>query len=441
MPRDSSGNYTLPSGNPVVTGTTIASSWGNATMGDIATEITDSLDRSGKGGMLAILKVFDGSVTTPGIGFASEPGTGIYRPAAQEWAVSISGVQEFLITTTGFTILGAGIITTPSVSSVALTVNSSPGVTGIAVVGPAGHFAAIQFNPDNSSHFGFIGAAGTTGDIASDSVIGDTVLRSSTGIRLNTNNGGASAVSINGQGNFLLNAPGSGIAAVINGVNAQQTLQINSGNSGTTGAPDLYITRAGSTANTIAEGPNIQLSDSTNNRSTILQNSGGQTELWQFNGSAWNQIYKILASNGFILNAPASGRALAVTAFAGVHPIIMTDSTGTSGPLNVGYLEVPQNLQTGNYTCVLADSGKAIDMNGTGLTATIPANSAVAYPIGTCLTFTNLNASSLSIAITTDTLVRAGSTSTGTRTLLQNGMATARKVSATGWFISGTGLT
>jgi len=47
----------------------------------------------------------------------------------------------------------------------------------------------------------------------------------------------------------------------------------------------------------------------------------------------------------------------------------------------------------------------------------------------------------VSIAITTDTLTLAGSTTTGTRSLAQNGVATAIKVASTSWIISGAGLT
>jgi hypothetical protein len=78
---------------------------------------------------------------------------------------------------------------------------------------------------------------------------------------------------------------------------------------------------------------------------------------------------------------------------------------------------------------------------GAGDTFTIPANGSVAYPVGTFLLFVNRDSNSLSIGITTDTLIFAGSTATGTRALIQNGMATAQKVEATVWLISGIGLT
>lgn len=49
MPRDGAGNYTLPSGNPVVTNTVISSSgWANPTLTDIAAALTMSLSRDGQ---------------------------------------------------------------------------------------------------------------------------------------------------------------------------------------------------------------------------------------------------------------------------------------------------------------------------------------------------------------------------------------------------------
>jgi hypothetical protein len=48
MSRNGSGTYTLPVGNPVVTGTTISSTWANTTLTDIASAITDSLAADGQ---------------------------------------------------------------------------------------------------------------------------------------------------------------------------------------------------------------------------------------------------------------------------------------------------------------------------------------------------------------------------------------------------------
>lgn len=109
-----------------------------------------------------------------------------------------------------------------------------------------------------------------------------------------------------------------------------------------------------------------------------------------------------------------------------------------------GFRGIPQNAQTGNYTCVASDAGKHIyhaSGAGAGDTYTIPANASVAYELGTTLTFINQDSNAVSIAITSDTLTLSSAGTTGTRTLAQNGIATAIKVTSTGWLISGTGLT
>lgn len=98
---------------------------------------------------------------------------------------------------------------------------------------------------------------------------------------------------------------------------------------------------------------------------------------------------------------------------------------------------------TGNYTIVMADSGRMVrheSGDGSGDTYTIPANATVALPIGTAITFVNLDSNALSIAITTDTMYLAGTTTTGTRSLPQNSWAVALKVTSTVWLISGPGL-
>ena len=48
MSRNGSGTYSLPAGNPVVTGTTISSTWANTTLTDIANAITGSLASDGQ---------------------------------------------------------------------------------------------------------------------------------------------------------------------------------------------------------------------------------------------------------------------------------------------------------------------------------------------------------------------------------------------------------
>lgn len=106
---------------------------------------------------------------------------------------------------------------------------------------------------------------------------------------------------------------------------------------------------------------------------------------------------------------------------------------------------IPQNSQSSAYELVLTDAGKHIYHPGADTTAriwTIPANGSVAYTIGTAITFVNdTSAGAITIAITSDTLVLAPDGTTGSRTLAANGIATAIKMTATRWMISGSGLT
>lgn len=48
MSRNGSGTYILPTGNPVVTGTTISSNWANTTLSDMATALTGSVAADGQ---------------------------------------------------------------------------------------------------------------------------------------------------------------------------------------------------------------------------------------------------------------------------------------------------------------------------------------------------------------------------------------------------------
>lgn len=91
MPRNASGEYTLPAGNPVAVGTLISPTWANPTMDDIGTELTNSLDRNGRGGMLVPFKFLDGTTNAPGLTFATEPGLGFYRAGTNDLRAAVGG--------------------------------------------------------------------------------------------------------------------------------------------------------------------------------------------------------------------------------------------------------------------------------------------------------------------------------------------------------------
>jgi hypothetical protein len=126
---------------------------------------------------------------------------------------------------------------------------------------------------------------------------------------------------------------------------------------------------------------------------------------------------------------------------AGLERFRITSTGGiTSSDLAdaVGYKGLPQNSQTASYTLALSDMGKHISITTGGVV--IPANGAVAFPIGSAVTIFNNSGSNQTISITTDTLRQAGTANTGSRTLAQYGVATVLKVTSTVWVISGAGV-
>lgn len=209
-----------------------------------------------------------------------------------------------------------------------------------------------------------------------------------------------------------------------------------------------------------------KLLQTSSNVVTSVNASGGSTGLSFSNGPVTSIGTLILggtlsASNGGTgltslgtgvaawLGTPSSANlASAVSDETGSGALVFAVQPSLTGATNngvsVGYLYLPNNDQSANYTTVLGDSGKLIRHPSTDANArtfTIPANSSVAYPIGTELTFTNLTSQVLSITISTDTLYLAGTTTTGTRSLAQNGICKATKVATSTWVIAGSGLT
>jgi hypothetical protein len=154
-----------------------------------------------------------------------------------------------------------------------------------------------------------------------------------------------------------------------------------------------------------------------------------------------------------ILKANSGGalaNATAGTDYVAPGGALGTPSSGTlsnctvDGTDAVGFRNAPVNSQSAAYTLVLADAGKVIlhpSTDANARTFTIPANSSVAYAVGTVLTFVNMTSQVVTIAITTDTLYLAGTGTTGSRSLAQYGMATAVKLTSTTWLINGSGLT
>jgi hypothetical protein len=108
--RNSSGTMSAISG-PYVSGTTISSAVLNGRFADIETEITQSLERSGKGAMLAPLRLTNGTFAAPSLTFDSDTDTGLYRIGANNLGVTAGGAKVLDVATTGLGVTGALSIT------------------------------------------------------------------------------------------------------------------------------------------------------------------------------------------------------------------------------------------------------------------------------------------------------------------------------------------
>ena len=197
------------------------------------------------------------------------------------------------------------------------------------------------------------------------------------------------------------------------------------------------LTHAGAFATTITATGTTSVTLPTSGTLAVYPGSG----IANSTGSAWGTSYTTTGSGTVV--------ALA-TSPSFTTPVLGTPTSGNlsnctaDGTSSVGFLNIPQNSQSAAYTLVLADAGKHIfhpSTDANARTYTIPANSSVAYAIGTAITFINMTSQVVTIAITTDTMYLSSAGTTGSRSLAQYGSATAIKMTTTTWLISGSGLT
>lgn len=130
---------------------------------------------------------------------------------------------------------------------------------------------------------------------------------------------------------------------------------------------------------------------------------------------------------------PAAGEFL----FTTDNKKVFIGDGSTAGGIGVGgAVAFEQSIKSVNYTLVLQDAGKQIfhpASDNLVRTYTIPANSAVSFPIGTVLQFAvDPSGVDVNIAINDDTLV-LGSGVTGTIRLDPGNILTAIKITSTKW--------
>jgi hypothetical protein len=336
---------------------------------------------------------------SPTFGYATHIGNNIYFDA--------NGVQRYRNTQTGASdlIVGPGTLYWYA-SGGAVTANAATGYTG-------GTGVYMGLSTSSMSLYQGIGLVSS----------GPVTIQSATGLVTNQ----STLAIFNGVGTTL-NYGGVATTMTFGAANGVTTFNANTGGI-------VYL------GNIIASG-NVTAG---NVLGTHYGNAIGTTSTYTGNitvgnvvttGNLYGNVVGIHYGNIVGTTSTLTGNITASYITANVTPAIT--STPVTG---VGYIGMPQNA-TGSTTLTIADAGRHIYVTSTGQTITIPANSSVAYPIGTTIAFVGgPSATTTTIAITTDTMYLAGTGTTGSRTLAAYGMATAVKVAATTWYINGSGLT
>lgn len=113
MAFNGSGTYNLPAGNPVVTGTTISSSWANTTLSDIATALSNCITRDGQSPATANLPMSSHKLT--GLAAGTTAGDSVrYEQVTSALAATGGTIDGVVI---GGTTAAAGSFTTLSASN------------------------------------------------------------------------------------------------------------------------------------------------------------------------------------------------------------------------------------------------------------------------------------------------------------------------------------
>lgn len=205
--RNSSGTFSSSIAD-FQTGTVIRSNDVNTVRDEFATEITDSLSRSAKGGMLAALKLYDGSAAIPSLTFSAQEGIGFYRAGNYDLRFVCDAAEKFRLTNLGAKVTGTFEATGNT------TVGGTLGVTGATTVGSLASSGAVS---------------GTTGTFTGDVTVDTNVLKvDTTNNRVGVGTASPNALLAVGHAGVI----DSGIPVQINAAStAEQYFGVNKGGS------------------------------------------------------------------------------------------------------------------------------------------------------------------------------------------------------------------
>lgn len=378
MPRNSNGDYSLPAGNPVVTGEVISSGWANTTLGDIATALTGSLSRNGEGAMLAGLELYDGTIGAPGLTWGTETTSGLYRAGASDfrWAIAGSDILGLGTTVRGYAPALFSGITGSSVATSGVGVGQLgagfPSVTWISATAPA-----------NERRW-------------------DAYVDTTTGTwSLATISDSGSAVA------FPITVSRTGTAVDTVGLNSPTVCT----------GPYLSV------ESTDPELRFIESDGAADNRAWEVLVAGGRFDLYAVDDSR--------STFTSFLRVDRTGTTIDTVNFP--------NGELQYGGLEVGFRGLNPSVTTGSENILSSDYGRAVVYTGSGgHTFTLQASA----PAGSIVTILNAGTGNLTITVSGGNLFwfnGSGSYPSGDRTLAAAGVITAYS-SGSSWYVWGTGL-
>src|SRR5581483_2688360 len=324
-------------GKPIVSGDNNA--WGtelntifdsiDSTLFSVQTTANAALPKAG-GTMTGALILAAGTVGAPALTFTGDTDNGLYYIGTNDWGLAGGGSKAIEINGTTITLPG-----------------------NLTVTGTTTHTGAVTFN----------GAANTlasaTGGAGLNIPHGAAPSAPNNGDAWTTTSG--FFVRINGSTKQMVDTSNAVLGSIANNT----ILGNNSGGSASaTALTASQVKTLLAIANTDVSGLGTA--------STVNTGTSGAT-LGLLNGN--------LTFSGNNTHSGTETMNGKVTASAGID---LTGPLATMSATEAGYMGLPQNSQSGNYTAVAADRGKRVFFTATA-TFTVPTNASVAYPIGTVL--------------------------------------------------------
>lgn len=381
MARDGSGNYNLPAGNPVVTGTVISSTQFNSTMTDIATAMTQSISKDGQ------------TTPTNNLPMGGNKHTGVqdgnlgnqYASINQTQNGSLSKATSVANVVDAFTAAltpaiasytdGQFVTLTPSVTNTTTTVtlalnglaakpvNKEAGVacaigdivlnvpiylvyyatggyflllnpqriTGarlstpvlLSGTGELFRFTTTTARGSGLAYLDFFDPTGVKGYLGYVLGTDDYYVSNALTGALNLQTAGSTRVAVGSGGNVTVSAPTGGISALINGLSANYVLQLASTSANGVLGFGWNVGNTANAWNLFSQGSD-PLSVGTNGTQSLFLVTAGATRV------------NINGNGGVIVNTPTSGNAVTINGVAGAATLSIVAPNTASNSNGIG---------------------------------------------------------------------------------------------------------